>query len=60
MTANTITTADNTMKNLIKLIIALAMLAWFFAPRDNADQQRETYTVAMLASNDAINDPSPQ
>lgn len=48
------------MKNLIKLIIALAVLAWFFAPRDNADQQRETYTVAMLASNDAINDPSPQ
>ena len=43
-------------KTIIKLIIAIAVLAWFFAPRGNADQQREQVTVAMLASGDAAND----
>lgn len=46
-------------KTIIRIIIAIAVLAWLFAPRNNAAQQREQVTVAMLASGDAIGDPQP-
>lgn len=43
-------------KTIIKIIIAIAVLTWFFAPRHDADKQREQVTIAMLTSGDAIND----
>lgn len=45
------------MKKLIKLLIVALLTWWWVIGDSDAAKERETYTVAMMASHDADNDP---